>query len=225
MNVSIESSWKAVLQTEFEQPYFAELTNVIKADKAAGHVIYPPGVLIFNAFAQTPWHNLRVVLLGQDPYPRAGHAHGLSFSVPRNIRVVAPHSLINVFKELQTDVGIVQPAHGCLESWAAQGVLLLNAALTLRADDKEAHKKIGWQRFTDAVIKKISDEKQGIVFLLWGNYAKAKKSLINTQKHYVLEAPHPSPLAGNAFLGCRHFSKTNEFLQQQNLPPIDWTIK
>ncbi|GHT11351.1 uracil-DNA glycosylase [Bacteroidia bacterium] len=225
MNVSIESSWKAVLQTEFEQPYFAELTNVIKADKAAGHVIYPPGALIFNAFAQTPWHNLRVVLLGQDPYPRAGHAHGLSFSVPRNIRVVAPHSLINVFKELQTDVGIAQPAHGCLESWAAQGVLLLNAALTLRADDKEAHKKIGWQRFTDAVIKKISDEKQGIVFLLWGNYAKAKKSLINTQKHYVLEAPHPSPLAGNAFLGCRHFSKTNEFLQQQNLPPIDWTIK
>ncbi|GHV64868.1 uracil-DNA glycosylase [Bacteroidia bacterium] len=224
MNVNIEPSWGAVLQCEFEQSYFEQITNVIKADKAAGRSIYPPGSLIFNAFAQTTWDNLRVVLLGQDPYPRAGHAHGLSFSVPRNIRVVAPHSLVNIFKELREDVGIATPSHGCLEAWAKQGVLLLNSVLTFRPDDENAHKKIGWQRFTDVVIKKISDEKSGIVFLLWGKYARSKKDLIDTNKHFVLESAHPSPLAGNAFLGCRHFSKTNELLQQQGLQPIDWNV-
>ena len=165
-----------------------------------------------------------MVLLGQDPYPRAGHAHGLSFSVPRTIRITPPHSLVNVFKELHSDVGAPIPPHGCLEAWARQGVLLLNTALTLCAEDREAHKKIGWQVFTDAVIKKIYDLKSGIIFLLWGNFARSKKALIDISKHYVLEAAHPSPLAGDAFLGCRHFSKTNTLLAQQGLPPVCWEI-
>jgi uracil-DNA glycosylase len=223
MNVNIDPSWKAVLADEFEQPYFAQIVDVIKADKAAGRTIYPPGGLIFNAFAQTPWDKLRVVLLGQDPYPQVGCAHGLSFSVPRGIKM--PPSLVNIFKELGSDLGIVAPLHGCLESWAQQGVLLLNAVLTFTPADPNAHKKIGWQLFTDAVIKKISAQKSGIVFLLWGNFARAKKELIDLSKHCVLEAAHPSPLAGGAFFGCRHFSKTNTLLQQQGLAPIDWEIR
>jgi uracil-DNA glycosylase len=224
MEVNIEPSWKTALQSEFEQSYFERIAAIIKADIAAGRTIYPQGKLIFNAFAQTPWDKVRVVLLGQDPYPRAGHAHGLSFSVPRGVRVTAPHSLVNIFKELQDDVGIPAPQHGCLEAWAQQGVLLLNSALTLRSDDHQAHKNIGWQRFTDAVIKKISDDKEGIIFLLWGNFARAKKVLINVNKHHILEAAHPSPLAGGAFFGCRHFSKTNAILQQHGEEPIDWRI-
>jgi uracil-DNA glycosylase len=224
MQVNIESSWYEVLKEEFEQPYFERIVQIIKADLAAGRTIYPNGRLIFNAFEQTPFDKLRVVLLGQDPYPRNGHAHGLSFSVPQNIVVTAPHSLLNIFKELHDDVGVMPPQHGCLEKWAKQGVLLLNSVLTLCAEDREAHKNIGWQTFTDAVIRKISDKKSGIVFLLWGNYARAKKILIDTSKHYLLEAAHPSPLAGGAFFGCKHFSKTNEILRQQGLEPIDWTI-
>jgi len=225
MQVKISPSWQSVLADEFDKPYFEHIVATIKADLAAGRQIYPRGGLIFNAFEQTSWDNLKVVLLGQDPYPRAGHAHGLSFSVPRNIVVKAPHSLINIFKELHDDIGILPPAHGCLEKWAHQGVLLLNSVLTFCPQDSVAHKKIGWQTFTDAVIKKISDNKSGIVFLLWGNYARAKKTLIDASKHYILEAPHPSPLAGNAFLGCRHFSKTNQLLEQQQRTPIDWCIE
>jgi uracil-DNA glycosylase len=225
MDVRIEPSWKAALQAEFSKPYFADVVNHVKADIAAGHTVYPPGSLIFRAFEMTPLDKLKVVIIGQDPYHGRGQAHGLCFSVPRGIRI--PASLSNIFKELESDLGMhdLNPQQsGCLDSWAEQGVFLLNAMLTVRAGMAASHSGIGWQTFTDAVIRKISDEKHGVVFLLWGSFARAKKELIDISKHYVLEAAHPSPLARGAFSGCRHFSRTNELLRQQGLAEIDWRI-
>jgi len=220
MDVKVEESWKRELQEEFDKDYFREITAFIKRDIASNIIIYPKGSLIFNAFNSTPFDKVKVVLLGQDPYYNPGQAHGLSFSVPDGVPF--PPSLVNIFKELNADLGIEPPTNGSLQRWAQQGVFLLNAVLTVRAGLPASHSKIGWTKFTDAVIKKISDKKEGIVFLLWGNYARSKKTLIDTKRHYVLEAAHPSPLAKGAFFGCRHFSKTNEILLKQCKTPIIW---
>ncbi len=222
MDVQIESSWKQHLQTEFDKPYFANIVNVVKQDIASGKAVYPPGKLIFNAFDKTPFDKVKVVILGQDPYHGAGQAHGLCFSVQRGVK--PPPSLVNIFKEIKADLGIDSPSHGCLEKWAEQGVFLLNAILTVRAGEPASHSKIGWETFTDEVIRKISDEKRGVVFMLWGNFARAKKTLIDTSKHYVLESAHPSPFSAERFFGCRHFSKANEILVKQSLTPIDWSL-
>lgn len=222
--VQIEASWLEALKAEFEQDYFAQIKERLKADKQAGKAIYPPGPLIFNAFNKVPFHEVKVVLLGQDPYHGPGQAHGLSFSVPKGQRI--PPSLRNVYKELTADIeGFVAPKHGCLESWADQGVFMLNAALTVEHKKAASHAKIGWQKFTDAVIQKLSEEREGLVFMLWGGFAKKKKVLIDESKHLVLEATHPSPLAGTAFLGSAHFSKANAHLEKQGKTPIDWRLE
>lgn len=222
MNVKIEKSWGEALRDEFEQPYFAELSGRLHAEKNAGKVIYPPGSQIFKAFELCPLDQVKVVILGQDPYHGAGQAMGLSFSVPDNIP--APPSLKNIFKEIEDDLGIRMSGRPNLEYWARQGVLLLNAVLTVRAGEPTSHSAIGWQKFTDSVIKTISDKKEGVVFLLWGNYARSKAPLIDSQKHHILEAAHPSPLARGAFFGCRHFSRTNNLLIAGGKTPIDWKI-
>jgi uracil-DNA glycosylase len=225
MDVKIETSWKAVLKNEFDKPYFEQIVLFLKTEKMAGKTIYPPGPLIFNAFEQTPFDNVKVVIIGQDPYHGPGQAHGLCFSVQDG--VPPPPSLINIFKEIQSDIGITMPSgKGNLISWAQQGVLLLNAALTVRANEPFSHSKIGWAIFTDAVIQKISELKTGVVFLLWGRFAQEKQSLIDEIKHYVLKAAHPSPFsADKGFFNCKHFSKTNSLLQQQGKDPIDWKIE
>ncbi|MDR2125202.1 MAG: uracil-DNA glycosylase [Prevotellaceae bacterium] len=223
MKVQIEESWKYILQSEFDKDYFEKITAFIKSEIEAGKTVYPPGKMIFNAFEKTPFNRLKVVMLGQDPYHGAKQAHGLCFSVQHGIK--PPPSLINIYKEIQNDLGIAPPNHGCLEKWAEQGVFMLNSILTVRANEAASHSKAGWETFTDAVIRKISENKSGVVFLLWGNFARSKKNLIDTRKHFVLEAAHPSPLAGNAFSGCRHFSKTNELLERQGLTPINWDLK
>lgn len=221
MNIKIESSWKEVLKEEFSQPYFEQIVGFLKTEKAAGKIIYPPGPLIFNAFDKTPFKKVKVVLLGQDPYHNPGQAHGLSFSVPKGVAM--PPSLVNIFKEIKTDLGISLPAHGDLEKWAKQGVLLLNASLTVRKNEPGSHSKIGWLTFTNAVIQQISDEKKDVVFLLWGRFAHEKQALIDETKHAVLKAAHPSPFsADKGFFGCRHFSKTNAYLTKHGLDPIDW---
>ena len=220
--VKIESSWKELLKDEFEQTYFDELSHFLKEEKQQGKQIYPPGSLIFNAFKLTKPENLNVVILGQDPYHNPGEAMGLSFSVPRGVRT--PPSLRNIYKELHSDVGFEIPDHGDLTNWANQGVLLLNAMLTVEHKKAGSHKKIGWQNFTDAVIKTISDSKENIIFLLWGRFAQSKSSLIDQMKHYVLEAAHPSPLARNAFMNCKHFSKTNSILEKIGKEKIDWSL-
>ena len=222
MNVRIEESWKKALQQEFDKPYFATLAEFLHGEKASGVTVYPPGKDIFRAFELTPVDKVKVVILGQDPYHNPGEAMGLSFSVPENIP--APPSLKNIFKEMETDLGIKMSGCPNLEKWARQGVLLLNAILTVRAGQAASHSKIGWQEFTDAVIKYISDNCEGVVFLLWGNFARSKRELIDCSRHYVLEAAHPSPLARGAFFGCRHFSRTNEILTKQGKTPIDWQI-
>ena len=223
MDVKIEESWKEVLKDEFTKDYFLQIVTFIKTEKAAGKIIYPPGSLMFNAFGKTPFDKVKVVLLGQDPYHNSGQAHGLSFSVPPGI--TKPPSLINIFKELQSDLGISPSADGNLEKWATQGVLLLNASLTVRQNEPGSHSKIGWIEFTDAVIKKISEEKKGVIFLLWGRFAQDKQVLIDETKHHVLKAAHPSPFsADKGFFGCKHFSKTNEFLMHEGLQPIDWKL-
>lgn len=221
MDVKIEASWKAVLQNEFIKPYFQQIAGYLKIEKAQGKIIYPPGSLIFNAFDKTPFDKVRVVILGQDPYHGAGQAHGLCFSVQNG--VPPPPSLVNIYKELNSDLGIPIPTTGNLTKWASQGVFLLNASLTVRAGEPMSHAKIGWATFTDAVIKTISIKKEGVVFLLWGKFAQDKQVLIDETRHHVLKAAHPSPLsAHNGFFGCRHFSKTNNFLVKQGLDPIDW---
>lgn len=220
MNVQIEASWKQALAEEFEQPYFSALVQFLHEEKRTGKVIYPPGPLIFNAFNLTPFDQVKVVILGQDPYHGPGQAHGLSFSVPDGIK--PPPSLVNIYKELQTDLGIAPRTTGNLESWARQGVFLLNAILSVRQAEPASHSQIGWQTFTDAVIRKLSEERDGLVFLFWGNYARKKKDLIDLRKHRVLEAAHPSPLARGAFFGCRHFSQTNEILKRMGKTPIEW---
>jgi uracil-DNA glycosylase len=224
MNVDIHASWKKVLQEEFEKPYFNQLITLLKTEKQLGKTIYPPGPLIFNAFKTTPFEKVAVVILGQDPYHGQGQAHGLSFSVPSGVK--PPPSLLNVFKEIKQDIGVeMNINNGNLTSWANQGVLLLNASLTVRAGEPLSHAQSGWSNFTDAVIKKLSDEKEGIVFLLWGKFAQQKQFLINENAHYILKAAHPSPLsAHNGFLGCKHFSKTNQLLVKMGKYPIDWKL-
>ncbi len=222
MDVKIEQSWKNALKDEFEKPYFDSLVRFLHKEKSEGKTIYPPGPAIFRAFELTPIDKVKVVILGQDPYHGAGQAMGLSFSVPDNIQ--APPSLKNIFKEIQEDLGITMSGRPNLEKWARQGVLLLNASLTVEAGRPNSHSGIGWTEFTDAVIRYLSDNCTGIVFLLWGNYARNKKYLIDTEKHHVLEAAHPSPLARGAFFGCRHFSKTNGILVSEGKTPIDWQL-
>jgi uracil-DNA glycosylase len=221
-NVQIEASWKEALADEFGQPYFAAIKTFLVQEKQAGKTVYPPGPLIFNAFNQTPFDAVKVVILGQDPYHNPGEAMGLCFSVPKGVRV--PPSLVNIYKEIKSELGIEPPKHGDLSHWAEQGVLLLNAMLTVEAGKPASHQKIGWQTFTDAVIRRISEQKEGVVFLLWGNFARGKKALIDQERHYVLEAAHPSPLAGDAFQGCGHFARANEILEKQGKTPIDWSL-
>jgi uracil-DNA glycosylase len=223
MNVQIEPGWKAVLQEEFEKPYFQEIVQFLKLEKSLGKIIYPPGSLIFNAFNTTPFDQVKVVLLGQDPYHGPGQAHGLSFSVPDG--VPPPPSLQNIFRELQSDIGMPVPRSGNLTPWARQGVLLLNAYLTVLAGSPMSHAPIGWGTFTDAAIRKVSDLKKNIVFLLWGKFAREKEALIDETRHLVLKAAHPSPFsADKGFFGCRHFSKTNTYLMKNGIDPIDWKL-
>ena len=222
VQVRIEESWKNALADEFGKPYFAQLVRFLHEEKASGQKIFPPGSQIFRAFELTPLPQLKVVILGQDPYPGFGQAHGLSFSVPDG--VPAPPSLKNIFKEIESDLGVTMSGYPNLEKWARQGVLLLNAVLTVRAGVAASHSKIGWEEFTDAVIRYISDSCEGVVFMLWGNFARSKSALIDCSRHYVLEAAHPSPLARGAFFGCRHFSKANAFLTARGCSPIDWVL-
>ena len=222
MDVRIQQEWKEALEEEFKKDYFKNLVEYLHKEKESGMVIYPPGSLIFNAFKLTPFNNVKVVILGQDPYHNPGQAHGLSFSVPEG--VIAPPSLKNIYKEIESDLGIsMQGKSGNLEGWARQGVFMLNAILTVRAGVAASHSRIGWEKFTDAVIQTLSDKKNGIVFMLWGNFARSKKVLIDSTKHTILEAAHPSPLAGGAFFGCRHFSRCNQVLTSEGLSPIDWS--
>lgn len=223
INVNIEPSWKEILKDEFEKPYFQNIILFLKEEKRKGKIIYPPGHLIFNAFWMTPFEEVKAVILGQDPYHGPGQAHGLCFSVP--FGVPPPPSLKNIFKELHDDLGVPIPNHGNLEKWALEGVFLLNAILTVEKGKPGSHKKIGWQNFTDAAIKKLSELRENIVFILWGKFAREKKGLIDVNKHLVLEAAHPSPYsANNGFFGCRHFSKTNKYLEEHNIAPIDWDL-
>lgn len=222
MDVKIESSWKAALAEEFEKPYFESLVRFLHNEKSAGKTIYPPGSQIFRAFDLTPVEKVKVVILGQDPYHNPGEAMGLSFSVPKGI--ATPPSLKNIFKEIETDLGIRMSGSPDLTPWAEQGVLMLNAILTVEAHKAASHGKIGWAEFTDAVIKYISDNTEGVVFMLWGNFARSKRELIDASRHHVLEAAHPSPLARGAFFGCHHFSKANEMLAAEGKTPIDWQL-
>ena len=222
MEVRIESSWKDALADEFGKPYFESLVRFLHQEKASGKRIYPPGSQIFRAFDLTPLEQVKVVILGQDPYHGSGQAHGLSFSVPEG--VPAPPSLKNIFKEIESDLGVRMSGYPNLEKWAAQGVLLLNAVLTVRSGEAASHSRIGWEEFTDAVIRCISDKTEGVVFLLWGNFARSKRALIDCSRHHVLEAAHPSPLARGAFFGCRHFSRTNSILVSEGKTPIDWQL-
>jgi uracil-DNA glycosylase len=224
LEVSIHQSWKSILQPEFEKPYFKELASFVKKEYTS-HTCYPPGNLIFSAFNKTPFNTVKVVLLGQDPYHGPNQANGLCFSVQDGIK--HPPSLINIFKELETDLLIPYPKSGNLEPWAKQGVLLLNATLTVQAHQAGSHQKKGWEVFTDSVIKLLSEEKKDLVFLLWGGYAKQKGKLIDKNKHLVLTCGHPSPLSANRgyWFGCKHFSKTNQFLISKEKEPINWQLK
>jgi uracil-DNA glycosylase len=220
MHVKIEPSWKAALAKEFEEPYFATLSAAIKQAYLEG-TVYPPPKLIFNAFDLCPFDHVKVVILGQDPYHGPGQAHGLSFSVPDGVK--NPPSLQNIYKELTSDLGVPPKTSGNLEAWAKQGVLLLNATLTVLPQRPGSHQGLGWETFTDAVIKTISDQKEHVVFILWGKYAQAKRSLINTTKHLIIESPHPSPFSAHTgFFGSKPFSQTNEYLSKHNLVPINW---
>lgn len=223
MDVKITPSWRAKLQQEFEQPYFAAIVAKIKSDISQGITIYPKGSDMFRAFELCPFENTKVVLLGQDPYHGPGQAHGLCFSVQDGIKV--PPSLVNIYKELHNDTGFIIPQHGNLSRWAEQGVLMLNTSLTVQAHQANSHSKIGWQIFTDAVIKKVSDEKEHVVFVLWGGNARSKVGLIDASKHLILQSAHPSPLsAHNGFWDNHHFSKINEYLTAHGSAPIDWQV-
>lgn len=222
-NIALHQSWKAPLLPEFEADYMAQLRAFLIAEKAAGKHIFPKGGEWFRAMDLTPLDKVRVVILGQDPYHGPGQAHGLCFSVKPGVR--PPPSLVNIYKELQSDLGIERPRHGFLEHWANQGVLLLNSVLTVEMAKAASHQGKGWERFTDAVIRLVNAKDDPVVFLLWGAYAQKKAAFVDTSKHLVLKAAHPSPLsAHNGFLGCRHFSKCNAFLESKGLAPIDWTL-
>lgn len=220
--VQIEAGWKAALMSQWDKPYFQRLRGFLLEEKQAGQLIYPPGKLIFNAFNLTPYDQVKVVIIGQDPYHGPGQAMGLSFSVPTGVR--PPPSLKNIYKELATDVGIQMPTHGNLEPWAAQGILMLNSMLTVRASQAGSHRGKGWEQFTSSVIKTLNDHREGLVFLLWGRYAQEKGAVIDTSRHLVLKAAHPSPLARNAFSGCKHFSQTNAYLESRGQAPINWQV-
>lgn len=219
----IEAGWAEVLQAAFQSPAFSALKRFLLEEKRK-YRVYPPGPQIFTAFNLTPFREVKLVILGQDPYHGAGQAHGLCFSVPHG--VPRPPSLLNIFKELESDLGITMPSHGNLEAWAAQGVLLLNATLTVRANQPGSHQKKGWEEFTDAAIRALSEKKEGLVFLLWGRHAQAKAELIDAGRHHILRAPHPSPLSASAgFFGCRHFSRANELMIAQGKEPVRWQIE
>jgi len=221
--VQLEASWQAVLKDEFDQDYMKQLRAFLQKEKQAGKQIYPPGNLIFNALNSTPLDKVRVVILGQDPYHNPGQAHGLCFSVLPG--VAPPPSLLNIYKELQRDVGFVAPGHGCLQYWAEQGVLLLNAVLTVEQFKAASHQGKGWERFTDKIVSVLNEKKEGLVFLLWGSYAQKKGQFISRTRHLVLESPHPSPLSAHrGFVGNGHFSRTNAWLTQQGQAPIDWQL-
>ncbi|WP_353134392.1 uracil-DNA glycosylase [Pseudopedobacter sp.] len=224
MSIQLESSWLTVLEKEFKQDYMMSLKQFLQNEKLQKKAIYPPSTEIFNAFNLTPFEQVKVVIIGQDPYHGYGQAHGLSFSVKDNVRL--PPSLQNIYKELETDIeGFKIPGSGNLTKWAQQGVLLLNATLTVEANKAGSHQKRGWEIFTDAAIKAVSDFKSGVVFILWGRFAQEKERLIDTSKHYIVKSAHPSPFSAHSgFFGSRPFSKTNEFLKKQNLQPIDWQI-
>lgn len=223
LNIKVEESWKLVLKEEFNKPYFIQLVNHIKTEKEQGKLIYPKGSNIFNAFNKTPLDKVKVVILGQDPYHGPNQAHGLSFSVQKGIPF--PPSLQNIFKELQRDTGTPYPSHGDLSSWAQQGVFLLNASLTVRAAEPMSHSQIGWAIFTDAVIRTISKDCPKVVFMLWGKFAQEKQTRIDSSKHLILKAPHPSPLSAHqGFVGCGHFSTCNHFLAKNGIDPINWHI-
>ncbi|HEY0273420.1 MAG TPA: uracil-DNA glycosylase [Chitinophaga sp.] len=222
-DVKIAESWKRPLRDEFQKTYFDEIVLFLKTERLTGKTIYPPGPLIFNAFDKTPFEDVRVVILGQDPYHGAGQAHGLCFSVQDGVK--PPPSLVNIYKELNADLGIPIPQTGNLTPWAEHGVLLLNAILTVRANEPASHSKIGWENFTDAVIRKISEEKENVVFMLWGKFAQDKQVLIDATRHLVLKAAHPSPFsADKGFFGCRHFSRANDYLVRHHRPPVDWKL-
>jgi uracil-DNA glycosylase len=224
MLATIPPCWKEKLQTEFEQPYFKNIITFLNQEKTNQQIVYPIENDLFNAFKFTAFNQIKVVILGQDPYHNVGQAHGLSFSVPNGIK--PPPSLINIYKEINNTLCCTMPTNnGNLTAWATQGVLLLNSVLTVRANEPASHAKIGWINFTDAVIKKISTEKTGVIFLLWGKFAQQKKDLIDTKKHYILTAAHPSPFSAyNGFFGCNHFLQTNELLSAQGLPSINWAL-
>lgn len=222
MDVLIEPSWKKILQPEFDKPYFSQIARHIKTEKKQGKIIYPKGSDIFKAFNDAPFSEVKVVLLGQDPYHGPGQAHGLCFSVPEGIK--PPPSLVNIYKEMQDDLGVPPSPHGNLTAWARQGVFLLNSILTVRANEPASHSKIGWMQFTDEVIRLLSTHKNNLVFILWGQFARNKKILIDTSRHLVLEAAHPSPFSVTKFLGCRHFSQTNDYLLQNGKDPINWHL-
>jgi uracil-DNA glycosylase len=221
--VRLEESWKRALGPEFSNPYMSELRRFLLSEKESGKRIFPKGGEYFRALDLTPLDRVKVVILGQDPYHGHGQAHGLCFSVRPGVRI--PPSLVNIYKEIQTDLGISPVGHGFLEHWASQGVLLLNSVLTVEEGRAAAHQGRGWERFTDAVIRAVNEGCDGVVFMLWGSYAQKKAAFVDTRKHLVLKAPHPSPLsAHNGFFGCRHFSKANDFLVSRDKQPIDWQL-
>ncbi len=223
INLQIETSWESVLLEEINSEYFSQLKQFLNFEKEK-YTIYPPSKFIFSAFDKTPFDKVKVVILGQDPYHGEEQAQGLCFSVPDGIRI--PPSLVNIFKELKTDIGCETPKSGNLQKWADEGVLLINATLTVRAHEAGSHQKKGWERFTDAVIQKISDEKENVVFILWGNYAQGKSKFIDTSKHLIIKSVHPSPLSANrgGFFGTKPFSKTNDYLRSKNISPIKWNL-
>lgn len=224
MSIQLHPSWLPALQNEFNKPYMLGLKQFLVQEKEQGHVVYPKGSDIFKAFNLTPFNEVKVVILGQDPYHGANQAHGLSFSVQKGVAI--PPSLQNIYKELQTDIsGFTVPNHGNLTAWATQGVLLLNATLTVRANEPGSHQKMGWEQFTDQAIRALSEQKEGLVFMLWGRFAQAKASLIDGQKHLILTAAHPSPFSAyNGFFGCTHFSKANAYLTTMREKPISWQL-
>jgi uracil-DNA glycosylase len=222
VNPVIEESWKQVLWDQFHKDYFLNLKSFL-VEERKHFTVFPPGPSIFNAFNLTPFQSVRVVILGQDPYHGPGQAHGLCFSVPKGIQ--QPPSLVNIFKEINNDMGIPIPSHGNLEKWANQGVLLLNATLTVRAHQAGSHQNRGWEQFTDEAIRALAEQRENIVFMLWGAYAHNKVKLIDTRKHFILKAPHPSPLSVyRGFMGCKHFSTTNQLLKSKGLKEIDWSL-
>lgn len=222
--IKLEGGWKSVLLPEFSKPFMTDLRTFLRQQLKAKKLIYPQPQEYFAAFNTTPFQNVKVVILGQDPYHGPGQAHGLCFSVRRGVAV--PPSLVNVYKELAADVGFKIPNHGCLTSWAEQGVLLLNATLTVEAGKAGSHQRRGWEEFTDAVIKSLNEQKKNLVFILWGSYAQKKGDIIDRKKHLVLTSPHPSPLSAHrGFFGCRHFSKANAYLQKHGMKPINWQLE